>query len=271
MQISSAAQPRFATKNVAARCREPARKPARQARAHEPIPDTAKAARQPRAPAPQPGPQDRPQAPARSAARVGNAAAGIAARREGRAAVRPGRGFHHDRHDRLHRACGGARPSGWKAATPAEASCTSSGSSARSTALSTAKDDSYRSPRWEPGLPVDLPTFLDELLTRQIQDHPHQQCACAGQHGGTGLYVFLGPDGRHYRRSNYARRVFRPACDGRHKATPSRPARVIIADVTAWQGIPVAAWPAAQPGISPAAKAQMRTPADTAPGAPTVD
>jgi len=45
---------------------------------------------------------------------------------------------------------------------------------------------------------------------------------------------------------------------------------VIIADVTAWQGIPVAAWPAAQPGISPAAQAQMRTPADTAPGAPTV-
>jgi len=57
---------------------------------------------------PQPGPPDRPQAPACSAARVGNAAAGIAARRAGRAAVRPGRGFHHDRHDRLHRACGGA-------------------------------------------------------------------------------------------------------------------------------------------------------------------
>lgn len=113
------------------------------------------------------------------------------------------------------------------------------------------KDDSYRSPSWEPGLPVDLPPFLDEMLIRQIQNHPHQQCACAGQHGGSGRYVFLGPDGVHYRRSNYARRVFRPACDGRHEATPSRPARVVIADATAWPGIPVAAWPAAQPGTSP--------------------
>jgi integrase len=132
------------------------------------------------------------------------------------------------------------------------------------------KDDSYRSPSWEPGLPVDLPPFLDELLTRQIQDHRHRQCACAGQHGGSGRYVFLGPEGGHYPRSNYARRVFGPACDGRHEATPSRPARVVIADVTAWPGIPVAAWPAAQPGTSPAAQAQMRTPAGTAPGSPTV-
>ena len=29
------------------------------------------------------------------------------------------------------------------------------------------KDDSYRSPAWEPCLPVDLPPFLGELLTRQ--------------------------------------------------------------------------------------------------------
>jgi len=55
------------------------------------------------------------------------------------------------------------------------------------------KDDSYRSPSWEPNLPVDLPPFLAELLTRQIQDRPHQKCACAGQHGGSGQYVFLGP------------------------------------------------------------------------------
>jgi hypothetical protein len=37
------------------------------------------------------------------------------------------------------------------------------------------KDDSYRSPNWEPGLPVDLPPFLDELLTSQIQDYPDRQ------------------------------------------------------------------------------------------------
>ena len=31
------------------------------------------------------------------------------------------------------------------------------------------KDDSYRSPAWEPCLPVDLPGFLSDLLTRQTQ------------------------------------------------------------------------------------------------------
>ncbi|MDQ2876011.1 MAG: hypothetical protein M3Y33_14995 [Actinomycetota bacterium] len=72
------------------------------------------------------------------------------------------------------------------------------------------KDDSYRSPRWEPGLPVDLPPFLAALIDRHLREHPHRACPCAGEHGGTGEYVFLGPDGGHYRRSNYARRVFRP-------------------------------------------------------------
>ena len=85
------------------------------------------------------------------------------------------------------------------------------------------KDDSYRSPAWEPCLPVDLPPFLAGLLTREIQDHPHLPCGCAAQHGGSGQYVFLGRDGGHYRRSNYARRVFRPACDGRYEAKDGRP------------------------------------------------
>jgi len=67
------------------------------------------------------------------------------------------------------------------------------------------KDDSYRSPKWEPNLPVDLPEFLTSLIDRQIQSHPRRRCACAEQHGGSGQYVFLGPDGGHYRRSNYAR------------------------------------------------------------------
>src|SRR5437667_4834629 len=59
-----------------------------------------------------------------------------------------------------------------------------------------------------------------------------------------------GPDGGHYRRSNYARRVFRPACDGRFEPAPSRPARLVIADPTAWPGIPVAMWPLAPPGAT---------------------
>jgi integrase len=114
------------------------------------------------------------------------------------------------------------------------------------------KDDSYRSPNWEPCLPVDLPPFLDELIASQLQlqKKAGRPCACAGLHGGSGQYLFLSPDGGHHRRSNYARRVFRPACDGRHQATGSRPARVVIADATTWPGIPVAAWPPAQPSAS---------------------
>lgn len=57
--------------------------------------------------------------------------------------------------------------------------------------------------------------------------------------------MFLGPDGGHYRRSNYARRVFRPACDGRYEPAPDRPARLVIADSRIWPGVPVAMWPAA--------------------------
>jgi integrase len=107
------------------------------------------------------------------------------------------------------------------------------------------KDDSYRSPAWDPCLPVDLPPFLIDLLSRQTQDHPHLQCGCVAQHGGSCRYVFLGPDGGHYRRSNYARRVFRPACDGRHEAKDGRPPKLVIADATTWPGIPIAAWPPA--------------------------
>ena len=110
------------------------------------------------------------------------------------------------------------------------------------------KDDSYRSPSWEPCLPIDLPPFLAGLLARQIQAQPRQRCLCTAQHGGSGHYVFLGPDGGHYRRSGYARRVFRPACDGRRDVAPGRPGRLIVTDATIWPGLPVAAWPPAQPG-----------------------
>jgi integrase len=84
------------------------------------------------------------------------------------------------------------------------------------------KDDSYRSPAREPCLPVDLPPFLAALLTRQAGSARHR-CACAPEHGGSGQYVFPSPDGSHHRRSNYGRRVFRPACDGRHEPVSDRP------------------------------------------------
>jgi hypothetical protein len=37
------------------------------------------------------------------------------------------------------------------------------------------KDDSYRSPNWEPCLPVDLPPFLADLLARQIRAQNRQR------------------------------------------------------------------------------------------------
>lgn len=64
---------------------------------------------------------------------------------------------------------------------------------------------------WEPLVPVDTPVFLAELLTAQADKHARRRCTCAREHGGTGRYVFYSPDGGHYRRSNFARRVFRPA------------------------------------------------------------
>jgi hypothetical protein len=47
----------------------------------------------------------------------------------------------------------------------------------------------------------------------------------AAEHGGSGLYVFTGPDNGHHRRGNYARRVFRPCLRGRTEATPRQQAR----------------------------------------------
>jgi len=110
------------------------------------------------------------------------------------------------------------------------------------------KDDSYRSTNWEPLVPVDTPVFLAELLTAQADKNPHRLCACAREHCGSGRYMFYSPDGGHYRRSNLARRVFRPACDGRYEAVDGRPGSLVVVDATTWPGTPAASWPPAMPG-----------------------
>ena len=102
-------------------------------------------------------------------------------------------------------------------------------------------------PSWEPCLPVDLPPFLATLLTRQARS-PGLRCACAPEHGSSGRYVFPSPGGSHHRRSNYGRRVFRPACDGRYEPVNGRPPRIGTVDGTTWPGILLATWPAATPG-----------------------
>jgi hypothetical protein len=106
------------------------------------------------------------------------------------------------------------------------------------------KDDSYRSPDWEPCLPVDLPPFLAALLARQAPSCPRRGCACIAEHGGSGRHVFPSPDGRHHRRSNYGPRVFRPACDGRHEPVNGGRPRIVTVDATTWPGVPLASWPA---------------------------
>jgi hypothetical protein len=110
------------------------------------------------------------------------------------------------------------------------------------------KDDSYRSTNWEPLVPVDLPSFLTRLLTAQAEKYARQRCACVREHGGTGWYMFYSLDSGHYRRSNFARRVFRPACDGRYESVNGRPGNLVIADATTWPGRPAASWPPAVPG-----------------------
>jgi hypothetical protein len=109
------------------------------------------------------------------------------------------------------------------------------------------KDDSYRSERWET-VPLDLPPFLASLLTGQMS-RSQRRSPCAAQRGGSGLYVFTGPNGGHYRRGRYAELVFRPACDGQLQPTSSRPGKTVIVDAAAtWPGIPVAKWDIAEPG-----------------------
>jgi len=105
----------------------------------------------------------------------------------------------------------------------------------------------YRSASRRPARQGGAP-FLAGLLAAQAGKHARQRCTCAAGHDGSGRYLFLGPDGGPHRNSNYARRIFRPACDGRHWPANGGPGRLVIADVTAWPGTPVTAWPPGVPG-----------------------
>jgi hypothetical protein len=73
-------------------------------------------------------------------------------------------------------------------------------------------------------------------------------CRRKADHGGSRHLLFTGPDGGHHRRGNYSRRVFRPACDGRHEPTQKTAEKLVIVDMDARPGRPVASWPLARPG-----------------------
>ncbi|MER7361823.1 site-specific integrase [Nonomuraea wenchangensis] len=105
------------------------------------------------------------------------------------------------------------------------------------------KDNSYRT--------IHLPPFLSDLLSRQLQRHGSGACSCTGPGGcGGGRYVFLPEEGTHERRSNFGRRRFRPAVDGRHADALDRPGYPVLADVAdaPWPGVVRRSWPAAIPG-----------------------
>ena len=143
--------------------------------------------------------------------------------------------------------CGGARRSAWSAI------CCSVSDQPRVAAqgdqwpLSPAPAEGRLVPQHKRGAvrASRHPAFLAELLTAQartaavrLRRRARRECR----------YVFLGPDGGHHRRSNFARRVFRPACDGRHPPANGTGGRLVVVDAAAWPGIPVASWPPAVPG-----------------------
>ncbi len=102
---------------------------------------------------------------------------------------------------------------------------------------------------------ADVPPFLAELLAGHLKARPDRRCTCQNTEPPWcpgGEYVFLGPRRAHFRRSNYATRVVRPAADGwylERKGPHPRQAAPVLADMSApWPGAPLAPWPPALPG-----------------------
>ncbi|WP_372493964.1 tyrosine-type recombinase/integrase [Salinispora arenicola] len=107
---------------------------------------------------------------------------------------------------------------------------------------------------------IDIPSFLRELLAAHVDTQTQERCTCEPRVTDDAAipwcagdrYVFLGPRGGHFRRSNYSERVVRPASDGWHpqrKGRATRPRMPVLVDHgTAWPGIPLPPWPPAIPG-----------------------
>lgn len=107
---------------------------------------------------------------------------------------------------------------------------------------------------------VDIPPFLGSLLAEHVRRRKPQRCTCVASVTPDdmipwcpgGEYVFLGPKGGHFRRSNYSERVVRPAADGWHPRRLGRAGRdrmpVLVDDAHHWPGRPIAPWPAAVVG-----------------------
>jgi hypothetical protein len=115
------------------------------------------------------------------------------------------------------------------------------------------KDESFRNDDPEFFGALDLPPFLSDLLSRQMQARAPRPCRCRDGRCGGRRFLFLGPAGGHHRRGNYSTRFWRPACDGVYPAeTGKRPraARPVLVDLAGgWPGAPLKpAWPYAAAG-----------------------
>lgn len=116
--------------------------------------------------------------------------------------------------------------------------------------LETPKDESKRT--------LDVPPFLSDLLSELKKQRHDVKCRCKPPKGAQdacpgGLkFVFLGPEGGHFRASNHRDRVWYPAVHGWYPGNEGkrpRPARPVLADASGiWPGKPVPAWPAAVAG-----------------------
>ncbi|MCC5574576.1 hypothetical protein IMZ11_02835 [Microtetraspora sp. AC03309] len=100
---------------------------------------------------------------------------------------------------------------------------------------------------------LDVPPFLETLLARHLAEQKVTRCTCPAEaeepYCAGGEYVFLGLKGGHARRSDFARRSFRPAADGWYAprgGKAAQPAAPVLADVSiGWPGRVIAPpWPA---------------------------
>jgi integrase len=92
---------------------------------------------------------------------------------------------------------------------------------------------------------IDTPPFLDALVGTHLGRMGTTRCACdpatEDPYCTGGAYTFLGPGRTHARRSDFARRFFRPAADGRYPAQGGRrprPATPVLVDTSSsWPGV----------------------------------
>lgn len=101
------------------------------------------------------------------------------------------------------------------------------------------KDESFRV--------LDIPPFLAELLRWAVKNRlPSCHCEridgrpkCKGQDPTDPNYLFLGPNGGHPRRSNYADRFLTPAAEGKHPQRKGEDRRPVYVRSKPWPGIPI--------------------------------